>query len=512
MSYPKQLLRLQPTRGINLDIADSELGPEFWSTCRNVNFRDGFATRISGFRDAYVPEFGSIAPARLLHVLNVDLLATNYWIVADQFGSVFAVEPGNARAIDGGLFLPVPEPQAWSSALINGIPILSNSLNEPVYWDGGAAVQVLPDWTPTESAKFIAVNKFHVFAMNLSGPGGDFDNLVKWSAATEPGTVPASWTPQADNDAGSVELADSPGEVLCAYPFNDGLIIYKRSSTYLAQYVGGQNVYAFRKIQSSYGALTKRSVCDIGRAHFVVTDGDIVISDGINVRQIGESRVKDSLFNNLDPDFFNELFCVYNRSRDEVLVAFPELGSDVCSLALTYDVSKDSFGIRELPDIKHAAVGFINDSAPANNWIDRTETWASANDTWGSSIVSNARDSLVLAKESVITQEDTQQAVNVNAQLARFGLDFGEPERFKFVRRAHIRTRDPYGGFTVRVGGQATPTGPVTWSAPQVISDTDQVVNCTATGRYIAVEVTSSNASIWKLTGLDLEAEFRGYH
>jgi hypothetical protein len=36
-------------------------------------------------------------------------------------------------------------------------------------------------------------------------------------------------------------------------------------------------------------------------------------------------------------------------------------------------------------------------------------------------------------------------------------------------------------------------------------------VNCFAQGRYISVEVRSTGSTVWELTGIELEAELRGY-
>ena len=513
MSYPKRSLDIQPTRGIIYDTADQEVGPDYWTDGQNVQFRDGFAQRVLGNRDVYEDEIAAVGLPRFLHALNAITAATNYWLVMDASGEIYSIQPGTLTKIDGGLLSPVSAPWRWSSAFINGIPILNNTQDEPHYWPFSGDIAPLPGWTATESAGFVAVLKFHVFAMNISGPSGDFPNLVKWSAATEPGSVPSTWVPAPDNDAGAVELADSPGAIICAYPLGDSLLIYKRTAIYQARF-GGANVFSFRKVSSSLGALTPRAVCDIGNGlHFVVTDGDIVLFDGTNARTIGESRVRDFLFENIDGDNFLNLFCVYNRSRDEVLLAYPSKESNgIPDKALVYDVSRDSFGVRDIPDTRHGFVGFINDTAPGNTWADRTETWEDAVGTWAQTVGSEATDSLVLVKEEALNEQDVLNSVSVNAKIARSGLTFGDPKRIKFVRQAHIRTRDPYGTFFVRAGASQTPNGAISWSDEVQINGEEQIVPLFAQGRYIAVEMRSGGANIWTVTGIELEAELRGYH
>ena len=512
MTYPKQLLRLQPQRGFIADTADHEASEDFYTSCANVQFRDGFATRIEGFRNAYAAEVATIAPGEFYHALNTDLAGLNWWLMLEQDGTCNAIQAGTVSAIDNGLLSAVTSPWEYSSALLNGIPLVSNGRDEPVYWPGTGNMLVLPDWTPTETCGFIAVLKFHVFAMNIIGPGGNFEHLVKWSSATEPGDIPQFWTPAQDNDAGSAVLADSPGPMLCAYPLGDALYLYKRAATYQARFVGGQNVFAFRKVQSASGALTPRSVCDVGGAHLIVSDGDIILNDGTTRRSIGESRVKDFLFNQLDSDEFFQLFCSYNRAKDEVIIGFPSQGSTYCDTALVYDLSRDAFGVRALNQITHAPVGLVRDLIPENTWANRTETWSEATGVWARSLSVGATDSLMLMETIDFVQQDTNNSTDIPAIIGRTGLTFGEPERIKFIKRVHVRTRESYGELFVRVGGQMLPNGPIDWSDDVSITATQQIVNVFASGRYIGVEVRGEDGTVWKLTGIDLEAEIRGYH
>ena len=81
------------------------------------------------------------------------------------------------------------------------------------------------------------------------------------------------------------------------YPMGDSLYIYKRNATYQVRYVGSTSVFSFRKVQAAIGALSPRSVCDIGGAHLIVTDGDVMLFDGTSRRSLGESRIRDYLFN-----------------------------------------------------------------------------------------------------------------------------------------------------------------------------------------------------------------------
>ena len=512
MSYPKQLLRLQPKRGFISDTADQEASEEFYTQCSNVTFRDGFATRITGTRPIYEPEIANIVPTGLYHCINTILSGATWWLLFQEDGTAHAIQAGVVSQIDNGLLSPTSRPWQYSSALINGIPVISNSLDEPVYWGGSGNVLPLPDWPATESCKSISVLQYHIFACNISAVGGSFPNTVRWSNATEPGTVPGEWTPTAENDAGSVTLSDMAGGIFCAVPLGDSLFIYGRTDTYQATYVGGQNVFSFRKVNSANGALSPRSVCDIGGAHLVVTDGDIIISNGTSSKSIGESRVKEWLFDQMNTSEFLQVFCVYNPVRDEVLIGFPTSASQYCDAALVYDISRDAFGVVTLPQVTHSAIGRVLDATLADTWANRTEVWADANYPWAASFASSAVDSAVLLTLTDFIKTDSLTPTQVTALIGRSGLTFGDPERIKFIKSVRIRTRKSYGELFVKVGGQMTANGATTWSNEVRMTANDEIANCFAIGRYMAVSIRSVDSVPWKLTGIDLEAELRGYY
>ena len=510
MSYPKQTAQIRGVRGFISDTASHEVGPDFFTLMSNVVMRSGFPQRLPGSRSIYGTALATAAPVQLMHAINAEVSGTNYWLLFEEDGTAWAIEGANATQIDNSLLQTVNDPVSFSSGRLNGVPVISNGSDEPVYWAGGNLV-TLTDWTASESCQFITAFQYHLFALDISGPGGTFNSLLKFSDAAEPGTIPDSWTPAADNEAGDVELSDSPGGLLCAYPLRDSLVIYKRSAMYQAKYVDGNNVFNFRKVQSTSGALTRRSVCDVNGMHLVVSDGDIVLTDGTTRRSIGEARVKDWLFNQLDQTNYPNLFCSFNRAQGEVLIGFPSSGNEFCDTALVYDVELDSFGVRDLAAVTHAPVGLVDDTTESNTWADRTEVWADSVGAWGSSTVAAARDSMVLIHTDEMHQQDVTDAETMGATLGKYSMPMGDAARVKFLKRIHIKAQANYGTLFVRAGSQMEPNDSIAWSDEVTITDPEQIVNCFAQGRYLSLEVRSAGSDVWKITGFDLEMEMRGY-
>lgn len=508
MSYPKRLLRLRPTRGIAADPPANEVTDEFYTGASNVHFRGGFAGRVLGSRAAY----GTL-PVDVLHMLNARIGTTNFWLFfgADE---IHALETSNSDDVTGAALSPVLQPWQWSSTLLNGVPVATNGLDLPRYWAGdvGTPFVDLPGWPAGTNCKSIVAFQFHLVALDIDGPDGHFESQVKWSDAAEPGAVPATWTAAGDNDAGDATIGDAPGPALCGVPLRGSLLLYKRSSVYSMDYIGGNDVFAIRQVFSASGALTRHAVADLsdGR-HFVAGDGDLYITDGVSRRTVAKDRMADFVFNQLDQDNYENLFAVYHRAKNEVWVCFPEQGSQYCTLAAVYDVTHDSFGVRVLPNVTCAAIGIVNDTAQSEAWADATYLWADAARLWNQPNYSLALESLLTGYGTTAEQHDTQDAVEIDASLSRYDLTFGEPERVKFVKRVHIRAKPGFGTIYVRVGARMTPTDSITWSAEVALVEPEQIVDTFAMGRYISVELRTEDDEVWEVSGADLEAELRGY-
>lgn len=509
MSYPKKTLKFRPTKGYAADTPTAELAEDFWGgVIQNVVFRNGFARRVGGSRAVY-----GTWPGSILHLLNARIDTTNYWLGFEN-NAITARETSNSNDVTPAAGLTqVDNPWQYSSILLNGVPAFTNGLDAPHYWAGdvGTPFVELPDWPAGTTAKSIAAFKYHIFALDIDEPGGHFEGKVLWSDAAEPGTVPASWTPAAANEAGSTELADTPGPALIAVPLRGSLPIYKRTGTYVADYIEGQT-YVFRPLFSSSGALTRRAVCDVNGEHLVVTDGDIILTDGVNRRSIGEARFREHLFANIDTTNYENLFVHYNRAKGEVLIAFPTSGNQFCTQALVYDVARDSFGVRDLDNVTCAAVGVINDDATSEIIDDQDIIIDDDTRFMNQANFSLAKESLVLGNDDVSEMQDTDDEVSMAAKIGRYNLTMGDAARLKFVRRVHVRAGANAGTLFVRVGARMTPDGAITWGTEQSLAEGEQVVNCLAQGRYIAVEVRSAGSDVWSVSGIDIEYELRGYH
>lgn len=508
MSYPRQTLQLSPS-GIVSDIPAHEVGLDAYTTGQNVQFRNAIAQRVAGSRAVY----GAL-PSSVRHMLNARIGSTNFWLFWGA-SSVVARETSNSNDITGAALSSVPAPWYYASTIINGLPVFTNGLELPRWWGGavGTPFADLPGWPAGTICRSIVAFRSFLFALDIHGPGGDFENQVKWSDQAAAGQVPATWTASSTNLAGSAYLSDTPGPCMCAVPMRGSLIVYKRAGTYAFDLVNDINqVFSVRTLFTSSGALTRHSVVDINGRHLVVGDGDIFLTDGTTRLSVGQNRMKSYLFGQLDQTNYENLFAVYHRAKNEVWIAYPESGNTFCTKALVYDVANDRFGVRDLASVTCAAIGVVNDTAISEAYDVHPETFDSTSRFFNTENYSLAAESLVTGYSTTASMQDTGDAVTVAGLVGKYDITMGDPQRVKLVRRAHVRAQAGCGTLYVRVGGRMTPNGSITWSSEFTLTEPNQLAPLFAAGRYISVEVRSSGAEVWTIAGIDLEYELRGYH
>ena len=366
--------------------------------------------------------------------------------------------------------------------------------------------------------------KFHLFAMDISKPAGEFPMQVLWSSAAAPGTIPASWTPAATNEAGDVELSQTSGPVIDGLPLRSSFMFYKQHSAYIADYVGGNNIFNFRRAFITSGVLTRNCIAEYRGRHFVVTDGDVILTDGSVSESIVDNRMRKFLFDQLDQTNFEHTFVVAFPKHNEIWICFPSAGSTFCDLAMIWDGVANAWGVRDIPDITHAAVGIVSDTSVSEAWNDDSGTWDTDTTTWNQQNFSNADDRLVLAKpndgtptSSKLLEVDSSlkfDGTNISALIGKYSMTFDDPNRVKFLRRVipHIQAVDGT-VVKVRVGSQMVNNDSITWSAEVTFTvGTDMHVDTFAQGKFLSFEFRSDGEGKWTMTGFDVEAELRGYH
>lgn len=516
MPRGRQFARFSPG-GIVQDVNPESVGNENWTRARDVIFRE-HTERVKGLEDV-----GGVPAFRPEHVqFSRDASDIPVWLYEAAAGA--AVWDGALHTdITPANWLTPTIDNPWTGGVLNSIPVVGS--RRFWYWDGVGVLQDLPDWGATTFAQAMRPYKFHLIAMGIVNAGAYLEDAVWWSAAAAPGQIPQSWTPSPTNEAGSTELAQTGGECVDGAQLRGSFILYKDTSTYVMDYVGGSQVMATRLLYPEQGVLARNCIAELSNNHFVLTDGDVLRHDGqVQVSAIDGTN-RRHLFNNISGLNSRNSFVVSNESAGEVWVCVPEEGADYPSLAYVFHKRTGRWGVRDLPEQPaHIAPGQVR-LVPVNvSWDSDPDAWDVDPSSWESgagrvdyydlleAVPGGAGDDGALM---FVDSEPTRLGAPVTAVVAKEQMDLGDPMAVKTIKRVWLQASGTPGSvLRVRVAGTDDPAEDPQYGAyaPFVIGSQEKV-DVFSTGKYLSVEVSSDDAQVvepWRLSSFSIEYDRRG--
>jgi hypothetical protein len=515
MAFERKVLKLAPS-GFNFDLPADQVAITEFNSGVNVTFRNGIPTRCSGYARVYQTPIATPE-----YLLNARTELTNFWLYPCR--SVVGVLDGAAHFDISPLvpLIPTTERNQWTGDVLNNIPVINNDLNIPYFWDlvTSSKVQPLPGWPANTFCKAMRSFKYHLIAMNIRDPSGQYGDLILWSNAAEPGAVPNSWTPLPDNEAGNALLTDTTGDIIDGFALRDQFIIFKNTSMYSLQYIGGNDVFSIRKINDTSGMLTRNCAANLHGITVILSNNDVVVLDGNEARSIIDKKMRDTLFSFLDPVHFVNSYLVADQANNEVWVCVPTIGQIEPNLAFVWSGDTNDWGLRVIPNATFIARGIVKENSGVPTWAGSTETWEAAIGIWDSANFEAAIETLLMAngiggspKLFSIDAATTDDGETIYAEMSKLALDMGLPQYLKVLKRVWPRvSASPGTELSIRCGSHNAPDDPVTWSDPvPFIVGQDQKIDSFANGRYLAVSISSLSIPVWQMTGFDVEYSLGG--
>jgi hypothetical protein len=508
------------------DVLPHELPPNAWTAGQNIRFTDGYVERMTG----HIPTYGTptTAPNWLLPVpAPIDY----YWLYASTT-AVHVVDSARVHTDITRLAGPYTGNLDinWNGGLLNGIPVINNGVDDPQMWlptEPSTKLQALTAWPANTKAKVIRAFKSYLFALDLQESGNLFPHKVRWSHAAAAGAVPSSWDVSDPTvDAGQATLPDTGGYVLDALPLRDSNAVYKEDQIWSFQYVGGAKVFNPVRVANEIGMLTRDCAAQFyarGLKHAVFGADDLVVHDGNSVESIADRRVRKWLFNQLSGENYQRCFVVPNYYSREIWFCFVPL-----SLVLPWSLQSGSFGmVREMPSIRFAASGIVNDDAGAISWDSDSDPWEGDTSAWDERIYGQVIRKVLFGVPSGPSIQYADQGnqftgVNYTSYIERVGIPFartddeGNPEADVNVRKlcTELQPRfeaSPGTVIDIYVGAHEDVNEGVTWQGPFPFTvGVDKKINPFVVGRYLAVKFQSAANATWKLHEYALEVKAVG--
>lgn len=497
-------------QGAAPDIMSEELALGAWTSLLNCSIRNGFLQRCEG-NEAFVTT-PSITPYFLLPFRNGTALGlihvglTAAYI--DLGGTRTNLSP--ASPFTGGAA------DRWTGGVFNGIAILNNGVDKPYFWAGNVASDFasLTNWPSTHTCRALRPHKNFLIAMDTTESGTRFPSRVLWSAIADTGAVPPSWDiTDPAREAGNADIEG--GDVIVdGLTLGDGFVVYKSASAHMMRYIGGQSVFAIQRIPGSVGVLARGCVVDTPVGHVCLTTGDIVVHNGGVPESIATDLVRNTIFAEMDPDYYTRAFLTANPSQSEVWVCYPTSGP-TCKKAAIWNWRSKTWTFRTLRDVLHGAHGQM--PAPAGLTCDElVGTCDSLVGTNGGSATSPSDQKLVLAHTlpaiTLVGYGLTDAGLSLAAEAVRTGIALDDGQSVKTARGAWPRVDATAGtalGFSF--GSAMVPGGSPTYSTERTYTaGTSYKVDDLVSGRFLAFKIRSTGDVSWRIRSVDLDVALRG--
>lgn len=509
--------------GVLSGVPPHEVPAPAWTAGQNVRMVDGAVHKFLGHASVFGTP--SVVPYWLLPVQTASIY---YWIYPSLT---------KCYVTDGATHYNITRQTAsvdvdytasalsrWNGCVLNGIPILNNGVDDPQMWlpvSTAQRLQMLSNWPASTKANIIRSFKNFLIALDVTKASTRYPYLVKWSHPADLGAVPISWN-EADvtKDTGEVSLSETPDFLVDCLPLRDVNIIYKESTTWIMQYVGGAFVFRFAKLFGEFGLLTRDCASEFFGKHFVATREDIVIHDGQQANSIFDTaerkKMAATLFNSIDQTNISRCFTVAQFGKQELWFCYPEVGSTYCNKALVFNYKKNALGIRDLPNLNYARSGIVS-PGETTTWDSDTATWDSDTGVWDGRIYSATQshilgagtaDTLLYNFDNTNTNNGTNMTSYVERTqlpLAQENVKSGVTQRY-LLREVWPRMRAT-GPVNIYVGGQEKHNTAVTWTGPFSYNPaTDNRILCRVNTPLPAIKIESTTNVHWELDGFVLDA------
>lgn len=505
--------------GVIRDLSVHELPLGAWTDASNVRFLDGYASQFLGHGEVY-----NVPLAAPQYLVPVNVAGARYWLyataakqyaVSNSAGATTHTDITHVTARAGTV-------NRWSGFVFGGIPVLNaDDGKAPMYWNQNLVSKFvdLTAWPANTSCKVLRQYKNLMIALNVTEGGVNKPVLVMWSNLADPGALPSTWDKaDATQDAGRFDIAEGQDPIVDGLGLKDSFIIYKESSTWALDYIGGAFILKSRKVSGMSGLLNMNCAVEFeagfGAMHFAVTGSDIVILDGYNATSVLDKRARRHFFQNIDVEARSKVFCFKNPFLNEIFVAYPSIGATHCDTALVYNYVDKTVSPRTLPNVSHAAYGpvdnslggtFDQDDDPVDSDLTAYNGPDYTPDT--TRVMMGSADSKLYLLDASASFDGTLPT----AYMERRGLSFDAPERIKLVTGIRLRVTGNVGStITVKIGAADDPyADPAYTTMTHTIGETIKC-DCFVSGRYIAVWIGSGTAYQWRLDSYDLFIEDGG--
>jgi hypothetical protein len=293
-------------------------------------------------------------------------------------------------------------------------------------------------------------------------------------------------------------------------------IIYKDDAIHYQQSVQSSQIFRFGRLPGETGLLARGCVVNTPMGHVLLTPGfDLVMHSGQGLQSILEGRMRTWLRNNINATYAARSFLAVNIGTNEVLLCFPADASQTCSKALVWNWKDNTFAVRDLSNVTYGSLGQVT-LTDSDTWSGDTETWAEDGTTWGESDYAANTPRFIFTRTTpglaMFDATNKDYGTNYTATIERIGMHFDAPEKVKLCRGVRPKIDASAGTVvSIQIGSAMVPDAAPTWqTAVDFTVGTDIEVHSFASGRFLALRMSTSSSLAWRVRSCQMDIVEQG--
>ena len=368
-----------------------------------------------------------------------------------------------------------------------------------------------PDWSALRAGFLRIYNSPNVGSLLVAGNltadiistglTQNYPNTVRWSQAFGQNSGPTTWAPTAFNVANELEVPVR-GPVIDGFPLNGNFYVCSYWDTVvfspIAYQSGSTPLFGVKLLNQGRGLLNENCWANVDNTVFGIDARDVWSFDGGSFKPIGNQRVKDYLFANLNTNYTNQVFMDHNSSKYQIEIYYPDLTSTgQCNQMIAYRYDLD---VWQPP--RQVTRATMSTEGPV--FSGNTFNLASRTIVYGT-----FQSNVQLVQKDIGTSFLGNTAIPTLFQ--RNNISFGQP--YSASVQVHRVYPEVYGtgNITVTVGGSDAVANPVVYSANVImpivtddpwaqIDQNEARVNTLQIQSNSAVDSWQMSAANWQVT------------
>jgi hypothetical protein len=342
----------------------------------------------------------------------------------------------------------------------------------------------------------------------ISGTEYNYPTTVRWSQAFANTGYPTTWEPTLSNVANEQEVPVR-GPLIDGFFLGGNFYVCSYWDTVVFSPISYQNstapIFGVRLLNQGRGLFNNNCWTNTDSNVYGVDARDIWVFNGSEFSSIGNQKVKDYFFSNLNPLYSQRMFMVNNTQKNQIELYYPDLTSTGwCNKMLSYRYDLQVWNAPK--DIANAVMG-----TEGPRWVDSSPDYYNLS----SRAVVYAR---ALASSKLIETNIGNSFINtgaIDSEFIRNNISLQtEKGPVPYSSKVYVHRMLPEmagtGKINVTVGGaNSTQQTPTYGQTASVIIDTDNpwVTTQQNAVRTISIKFGSNDATdTWKVSAMNWQA------